>query len=131
MHSIEPFKRGLKRAAKHCMRPLCKACKQRPCAVNYHKANKVFYRSQCEQCVRYKGKSMGMPKWQQSGYVKKTECDKCAHKSKHAQQFNVFHVDGNLNNCRFNNLKTVCANCQRVLQSQGIKWVQGDLVPDF
>ena len=113
------------------MRPLCKACKQRPCAVNYHKANKVFYRSQCELCVRYKGKSMGQPKWQQSGYVKKNECDKCAFKSRHAQQFNVFHVDGNLNNCRFSNLKTVCANCQRVLQAQGIKWVQGDLVPDF
>ena len=74
---------------------------------------------------------MGIPKWQQSGYVKKNECDKCTYKSKLDQQFNVFHVDGNLNNCRFNNLKTVCANCQRVLQAQGIKWVQGDLVPDF
>ena len=81
--------------------------------------------------MRYKGKPMGQPKWQQSGYVKKSECDKCSHKSRHPQQFNVFHVDGNLNNCRFNNLKTVCANCQRVLQAQGIKWVQGDLVPDF
>jgi hypothetical protein len=130
-HLIKPNKKGLKRAAKYGMRPLCKACKQRPCAVNYHKANKVFYRSQCELCVRYKGKSMGQTKWQQSGYVKKNECDKCSHKSRHAQQFNVFHVDGNLNNCRFSNLKTVCANCQRVLQAQGIKWVQGDLVPDF
>ena len=125
------MERGAKRATKYAMRPLCKACKQRPCAVNYHKANKVFYRSQCEQCVRYRGKQMGVPKWQQGGYVQKNECDKCSYKSKHMNQFNVYHVDGNLNNCRYSNLKTVCANCQRVLQALGIKWVQGDLVSDF
>jgi hypothetical protein len=45
--------------------------------------------------------------------------------------FNVFHIDGNLNNCKFNNLKTVCANCQRSLHLEGIRWKQGDLVPDF
>ena len=29
------------------------------------------------------------------------------------------------------NLKTICANCQRILQKLGVKWKQGDLVPDF
>jgi predicted HNH restriction endonuclease len=43
----------------------------------------------------------------------------------------VFHVDGELNNCRPVNLKTVCANCARVLHKEGVKWKQGDLRPDF
>ena len=29
------------------------------------------------------------------------------------------------------NLKTICANCQRIMQKQGVKWKQGDLLPDF
>jgi hypothetical protein len=43
----------------------------------------------------------------------------------------VFHIDGNLENCRPQNLKTICANCQRILQKEGVVWKQGDLVPDF
>ena len=45
-------------------------------------------------------------------------------------QFNVYHVDGDRNNCAFNNLKSVCANCQRVLHLEGMRWRQGDLTPD-
>jgi predicted HNH restriction endonuclease len=45
--------------------------------------------------------------------------------------FRVFHVDGDLNNCRPANLKTVCANCSRVLHKEGVRWKQGDLVPDL
>ena len=52
-------------------------------------------------------------------------------KSKFSEQFNVFHVDGNLNNSRPINLKTICANCARVLHKEGIRWKQGDLVPDL
>ena len=126
----KPNKKGLKRAAKYAMRSLCRTCKQRPCAVNYHKANKVFYRSQCELCIRYKGKPMGKPKWQQSGYVKKNECDKCTYKSKLDQQFNVFHVDGNRNNTSVYNLKTICANCQRLKSTQELGWSIGDLEVD-
>jgi hypothetical protein len=36
-----------------------------------------------------------------------------------------------LNNAHYNNLKTICANCQRIMQKQGSRWKQGDLVPDF
>jgi predicted HNH restriction endonuclease len=49
----------------------------------------------------------------------------------HQEVFSVFHVDGDLNNCSHINLKTVCANCQRVLHKEGVKWRQGDLVPDL
>ena len=37
----------------------------------------------------------------------------------------------NLRNTSYRNLKTICANCQRVLQKEGVKWKQGDLLPDF
>ena len=111
------------------MRPLCK-CGQRPCAINYKKNGKTFYRKLCERCLR-NGINHGVPKWKQAGYKKLTTCEKCGHSSHHAEQFNVFHIDGDLNNCRFNNLKTICANCQRILQKTGVRWKQGDLVPDF
>ena len=111
------------------MRPLCK-CGRRPAAINYKKRDRVYYRKLCERCLR-NGVNHGIPKWKQKGYKKKDVCEKCGFKSKHPEQFNVFHIDGNLENCRPQNLKTICANCQRILQKEGVVWKQGDLVPDF
>tara|TARA_Y100000389_G_C17085696_1_gene328765 strand:- start:27 stop:362 length:336 start_codon:yes stop_codon:yes gene_type:complete len=111
------------------MRPLCK-CGQRPAAINYKKHNKIYYRKLCETCLR-NGIGYGIPKWKQKGYIKKNICEKCSYSSKHQEQFNVFHIDGDLNNCRPSNLKTVCANCQRIIQKEGAVWKQGDLRPDF
>ena len=111
------------------MRPLCKTCGEKPCAVNYHKAKKTYYRSECDSCAR--GATPKKPRWAQSGYKKKDHCEKCGYRSKHPEQFNVFHVDGNLDNCRPSNLKTICANCQRVLHKEGVRWKQGDLLADF
>lgn len=111
------------------MRKLCKVCQQRPVAINYYKDSKVFYRSKCDHCAR--GYKNSNPLWDQQGYKKKSQCDKCGYASKHTEQFNVYHVDGDLKNCRYTNLKTVCANCQRILHIQGVKWRQGDLTPDF
>ena len=112
------------------MRPLCEYCKKRPAAVNYKKGNKVYYRKQCETCL-HNGKGHGIPKWYKAGYRQLSYCEKCNYKSEHTEQFNVYHVDGNLNNTLRSNLKTICANCQRTMQKQGAKWKQGDLVPDF
>lgn len=112
------------------MRPLC-ICGFRPAAVNYKKNNKTYYRKKCEVCLKFSGTAKGIPKWKQIGYNKKNTCEKCGYTSKHEEQFNVFHIDGNLNNCAFKNLKTVCANCQRILSKEGFKWKQGDLQPDF
>lgn len=111
------------------MRPLCQ-CKQRPAAINYKKDGKVYYRRRCEVCLR-NGLHHGVPKWKQAGYVKKDTCEKCNYSSTHPEQFNVFHIDGNLNNSAITNLKTICANCQRIIQKSGAKWKQGDLLPDF
>ena len=111
------------------MRPLCK-CGHRPAAINYKKDGKTYYRKMCGRCLR-NGANHGIPKWKQAGYTKKPVCQKCGFKSRHLVQFNVFHIDGDLNNCRPSNLKTICANCQRVMQKEGVAWKQGDLVPDF
>lgn len=112
------------------MRPLCD-CGIRPAAINYKKNNKTYYRRVCEKCLHNGGRNIGVPKWYQAGYRQKEVCEKCNYKSKHKEQFNVYHIDGDLENCRPNNLKTICANCQRIMQKQGVRWKQGDLVPDF
>ena len=110
-------------------RPLC-ICGFRPAAVNYRKDGRIYYRKKCEVCLRG-GLSHGIPKWYQDGYRMKLQCDRCGFKSKHKEQFNVFHMDNNMNNTKSSNLKTVCANCQRLLAKEGIKWSQGGLQPDF
>ena len=112
------------------MRPLC-ACGQRPVAINYKKKGKTFYRSKCEACTRYGKVRYSPPKWKQAGYEQKKVCDKCSYRSKHKEQFSVYYVDGDMNNVRYSNLKTVCANCTKILYKEGFKWKQGDLVPDF
>jgi hypothetical protein len=122
-------KKGQKRC-KYCMRPLC-MCGMRPAAINYKKDNKTYYRKKCEICNKHGGTGHGIARWEQRGYQKKDCCEKCGFKSKHPEQFNVFHIDGNLDNCRLSNLKTICANCQRLLQKEGSYWKQGDLIPDF
>jgi len=110
------------------IRKLCKTCDKRPAAINYHKDGVAHYRSQCDHCSRVSKE--GIPSWYRAGYRKKPKCDRCGYTSKFPQQFNVYHVDGNLRNCRYDNLKTVCANCQRVLHSTDVSWRQGDLTPD-
>ena len=72
-----------------------------------------------------------IPRWQRAGYKLKQQCEKCGFKSQHHQIFRVFHIDGNLDNCRPSNLKTVCCNCAQILGSEGITWKQGDLLADY
>ena len=119
-------KKGTKRAG---MRSLCKSCGSRPVAVNYYKEGRTFYRSKCDHCAR--GLGHGRPLWHQAGYRMKPKCDRCGYTSQYKEQFNVYYIDGNPTNCRVTNLKTVCANCQRILHILKLPWRQGDLTPDF
>jgi len=107
-------------------RPLCDC--GNPVAVNYIKNNKTYFRKKCDSCLR--GVVKKQPRWKTAGYKKKHICDRCGFTSNFDMQFNVYHVDGDRNNCAFGNLKTVCANCQRVLHLEGMRWRQGDLTPD-
>jgi hypothetical protein len=124
---LNTYEKGIKRAG--MIRSLCKKCNERPVAVNYRKEGRIFYRTMCDHCSR--GRHPGKPKWQLSGYKKKDTCDRCSFTGKYAEQFNVYHVDGDPNNCKFGNLKTVCANCQRILHMLKLPWRKGDLRPDF
>lgn len=110
------------------MRDLCKKCGQRPVAVNYHKENRTYYRSKCDHCA--KDRKSERPLWAFHGYKKKNFCERCNFTSKFSEQFNVFYIDGDFRNNRYSNLKTVCANCQRILHKLKLPWRQGDLVPD-
>jgi hypothetical protein len=129
MGSYNQQKRGRK-GVNIVMRPLCKACAQRPRALNYYKKNKPYYRTLCEACLSH-GPKAHIPRWQYSGYKPKNYCEKCGFKSIHSEVFRVFHIDGNLDNCRPTNLKTICCNCAQVLSKEGISWRQGDLVADY
>jgi hypothetical protein len=121
------MKRAQKRAG--MIRSLCKTCGKRPVAINYRKGERTFYRKMCDHCAR--GREPGMAKWQLAGYKKRDTCDRCNFTSKYSDQFDVFFVDGNLENCRHANLKTVCANCQRLLHQLKLPWKRGDLRADF
>lgn len=111
------------------MRDLCKKCQRKPVAVNYKKEGRVFYRSVCDHCARnYKTER---PVWSRTGYKKKTTCDRCGFKGDDQCQFDIYYADGDINNSRYDNLKTVCANCQRILHKLKLPWKRGDLTPDF
>jgi len=112
-------------------RPVCPACNQRFRAVNYYKDGFVHYRAKCEHCIK-KGRRIKPPepKWKQSGYKKKTTCDRCGFRSKYAAQLLVYHVDGNLNNSGLRNLKTICQNCVIEVERADLPWRLGDLEED-
>jgi hypothetical protein len=113
-------------------RPLCQACHKRPCAINYKKVNITHYRSRCSHCIRLeRGIKSPKPRWMDSGYRKKTSCEKCGFTAKYKEQLFVYHLDGNLNNVDPFNLRTICSNCQYVVAREEIGWKQGDLVPDY
>ena len=100
------------------MRPLC-ICGQRPAAINYKKTIKHTIVRLCERCLR-NGIITEFLSGSKRGYEKKGYLRKVQFTSKHEEQFNVFHIDGNLTNCRSTNLKTICANCQRIIQKEGL-----------
>ena len=112
-------------------RPICKACNQRFCAVNYNKDGITHYRSRCEYCLK-KGRKIKSPepRWKTSGYKKKTTCDRCGFRSKFAAQLLVYHIDGNMNNTALRNLKTVCQNCVVDITKSDLPLRAGDLEED-
>ena len=113
-------------------RPLCNTCKSKPRAYAYKRYGKVYWRSQCDTCIRKKAgqKVGGVTALQRSGYKKHKKCELCGFKAHDKAQLDVLFVDGNLRNIANNNLKTVCANCQRLGSTHRLGWRVGDLVAD-
>ena len=114
------------------IRPLCVECKSKPRAYAYKKGNKIYWRKLCDACNRKKSKKKigGITALQRSGYRKKSKCELCGFKAQTQLQLDVLFVDGNLRNTNNTNLKTVCANCQRLSSVKRLGWKIGDLVAD-
>ena len=114
------------------IRPLCVNCKSKPRAYAYKKGNKIYWRKLCDACNRKKSKKKigGITALQRSGYRKKSKCELCGFKAQNQLQLDVLFVDGNLRNTNNTNLKTVCANCQRLSSVKRLGWKIGDLVAD-
>ena len=72
-----------------------------------------------------------MPKWQSSGYKKKSTCDRCGFLARHHTQLTVYHINGDLNDCETRNLKTICLNCIAEVVRLELPWRAGDISPDF
>jgi hypothetical protein len=108
------------------MRPICKECNIRACAINYHKDDRVYYRKKCEQCLKLH--KPVKPSWHLAGYKPKRKCEYCNFKPIYREQVTVVHIDGNLTNVSRDNLKTVCLNCCVEISKNG--WYPGDLTPD-
>ena len=113
-------------------RPLCKTCKAKPRAYAYRKGTTIYWRSLCDTCNRKKaGKKVGgITALQRSGYKKHKKCELCGFRAQKQSQLDVFFVDGSMRNTAATNLKTVCANCQRLNSVRKLGWRIGDLVAD-
>lgn len=112
-------------------RKLCVKCQRNYRAYNYRKGDKIYYRRQCETCLYGNKDKVRIPQWARKGYRKKSQCENCGFRAKELTQLNVYFVDGNLKNCDPLNLKTICANCQRLEVIRNMGWSSSDLTPDF
>jgi len=117
---------------KESIRTDCPVCKERPVAINCIKNGTTYYRKLCDICTRL-GKSVKhTPGWALSGYKKKHSCEKCGFKSKlPSKQITVFHIDGNLKNNNWVNLRSVCLNCRAEIMNSPTSWKEAPIVPDF
>lgn len=113
-------------------RPLCPVCRQKPVAVNCIKNDRVYYRKMCDACLR-KGKKIkpASPGWARAGYKKKSVCEKCGFKSLYPSQLNIFHLDGNLKNNDWVNLKSICLNCTEEVYKTKLRWKPSPPSQDF
>ena len=62
---------------------------------------------------------------------KKSTCDVCGFNCVYPTQMLVYHIDGDLTNVNFTNLRTICLNCVEVVKKKDFKWKRGDLQVDY
>jgi len=114
------------------IRPICKQCNKNPRAINYIRDGVKHYRSICDECGKKKTKTkQKSPNWARAGYKKKSVCDNCGFKSIYNTQMTVFHIDGDLRNTNFGNLRSICLNCVEIVKRQKVTWKRGDLQVDY
>jgi len=114
------------------IRPICSSCNKNPKAINYIRDGITHYRSICDECGSKKAKKKPTRStWEKAGYKKKPVCDICGFKSVYHSQMTVFHIDGDLRNAKFTNLRTICLNCVEVVKRTQVTWKRGDLQVDY
>ena len=114
------------------IRPVCPACRQRPCAINYYRDEVAHYRNRCGQCIsKSRNVKPPEPRWKTAGYKKKPACDRCGFRSRYASQLLVYHADSNQHNTNLRNLKTICLNCVEEIKRMDRPWTPGELEPDL
>ena len=114
------------------IRPICKTCNKRPCAINYKRDGVTHYRSICDDCGEKKTRSKSkVHTWERAGYKKKPTCDLCGFRSLYPTQITVFHINGNLTDVGFTNLRSICLNCVEVVKRREVTWKRGDLQVDY
>jgi hypothetical protein len=86
------------------IRNLCANCGIKPQAINYKKADRIYYRSLCESCITLQNKKR-KPRWQKENYIKNNKCECCGFLPKFMEQLTV-HDDRK-------SFKTVCLNCHK------------------
>jgi hypothetical protein len=105
-------------------RRLCPICHKTPVAINYIKRTKTYYRKCCDQCSSKNAGTRIKPlAWVKAGYKKKPHCEHCGFMASNINiQLNVFHLDGNLKNTAWSNLKTICLNCTPLIYKSKLPW---------
>lgn len=102
-------------------RKMCPICRKNPVAINYYRGDRVYYRRACTPCIHAKREfPKTVPGWVRSGYKKREVCDRCNFRFRLVEQSSVYHVDGDINNNHWANLRTICANCRP--EVAGSKW---------
>jgi hypothetical protein len=113
-------------------RKICPACNKRPVAINYRTQNQIHYRSRCDRCSRQNRLPRDpIPTWVRSGYQKKEKCEKCNFKSSLPEQMFVWYLDGDHQNNKWSNLKTICSNCKIELTKKYFIWTDDKLKSDL
>ena len=102
-------------------RKICPCCNIKPVAICNRRHGKIYYRAKCDQCYRKKRK-IAPPGWIRSGYKKKDKCERCHFRFKFSEQSHVYHLDGDMSNNDWFNLKTICANCAIEIQHSNLPW---------
>lgn len=95
-------------------RPLCENCKvqlAKPNGTSKHGFTK--WHKYCSSCA----KSIYSPKFGHR-LNKKNKCEKCGFEADDKCQLDIVYKDGNKKNKERSNLRTLCANCNRLYQKK-------------
>jgi hypothetical protein len=121
---------GIKfRQPKQKDRGVCPVCKKKPVAIANVRNNVTYYRKKCDSCYRKKRKP-AVAGWIRAGYKRKDKCEKCGFRFKYVEQAEVVHINGDISDTNWVNLKTICLNCIIDVQHSVLPWKLASILPD-